>query len=576
MGGSRCLVSGLLGAVILFSLLAACGNTTDSAQTSNSILNPTKVSPNGPKDIGGGPNYGGILILANRGDPPAAFDSTRTSSIALHHIGGGLFGPGNLVKRCPKNMYIVCPSLARHWESNSAFTEWTFTIRDDAVWHDGVSFTAEDAKFWYDISHFGVRVGEKRRAPAYFKGDLGVVERTEVLSGNRLRIVLKQPAPRLLEVLANPRLKIAQPKHLMEPRIENGELSIAPLDIGLVGTGPFSFKAYEKGSLVQVRKFDDYWERDGQARSLPYLDGIDFVIMPNAAAMDAAFRTGRLDGGGRGEGHYLTAERMRGYDNDLGEDVFYTEIQGGIFRLAFNVLSSGPWQDVRIRRAMSLWINKQSAIPAALGGFGYISPILGPNNPFTSQDFTNWPRFNRGSLLENRDEALRLMAEAGFPDGFVMGHLCRARLAVRCEFLHSELAGLKIDLKLKLVDEAEWNRGRISLEYDSQQGAHTTSPVPEGTESVFGQFHSNPDAYSKHEDEKVRAYYNRLRTAYSRRQRVSIWRELEQYIVLEQAYVVPIAGSIQVVPYRTYVKGLVIPPEDGHTHTDFTTIWLER
>ena len=70
--------------------------------------------------------------------------------------------------------------------------------------------------------------------------------------------------------------------------------------------------------------------------------------------------------------------------------------------------------------------------------------------------------------------------------------------------------------------------------------------------------------------------YNRLRLATTRIQRVAIWRELERYIVEEQAYVVPIAGTLQVVPYRSYVKGLVIPPEDGHTHTDFSTVWLDR
>ena len=45
---------------------------------------------------------------------------------------------------------------------------------------------------------------------------------------------------------------------------------------------------------------------------------------------------------------------------------------------------------------------------------------------------------------------------------------------------------------------------------------------------------------------------------------------------MEQTYIVPIAESINVVPYRSYVKGLVIPTEDGHTNTDFTTVRLER
>ena len=72
-------------------------------------------------------------------------------------------------------------------------------------------------------------------------------------------------------------------------------------------------------------------------------------------------------------------------------------------------------------------------------------------------------------------------------------------------------------------------------------------------------------------------FYNRLRAARDFNQRVRVWREFERYFIREQAYVVPIAGSVQVVPYRApHVRGVIIPPEDGHTHTDFATVWLDR
>lgn len=519
---------------------------------------------------------GGIVTLANRGDPPAAFDTMRTSSIALQHVGGGLFGPGNLVRRCRANMFIVCPDLARTWVTNDAFTKWTFTIRDNVLWHDGTRFTAEDAGFWYELAVNGATAGEMPRAPAYFRGDLGDIKSVEVLSGNRLQLTLNQPAPRLLEVLMNPRYKIAHPPHLMKPLMEEGDPSVAPLDVGLVGTGPFRFERYEKGSIVRVRRFEEYWEKDAMGERLPYLDGIDLVIIPNPSTMDAAFRSGRLDGGARGEGHYLTVERKRGYDEDLGDKVYYAKMQGGLFRMGFNMLRDGPWQDARVRKAIALWIDKQAAIPSVLGGFGYVSPILGPTNPFTSPDFTNWPRFDNSALEERRAEARLLLEEAGYEDGFSMDYLCRARLVPRCEFLHAQLAGLNIDLQLRVVDEAEWNRGRVSLDYDSQPGSHFTSPVPEGTESAFGVYSRNPDAYAKHNDEHVSKLYDILKTARSHAQRVAAWRDIEEYIIKEQAYVIPIAGTLQVVPYRTYVQGLVVPPEDGHTHTDFATVWLDR
>ena len=519
---------------------------------------------------------GGTLVLANRDDPPAGFDTMRTSSIALHHIAGSLFGPGNLVTRCRENMYIICPSLARSWVTNEDFTEWTFTIRDNVQWHDGEKFTAWDAKFWYELAVTGSTTESKTRAPAYFRTDLGGIKSIDVLSGNQLRLSLNHPQPKLLEALMNPRYKIAHPAHIMGPLIDQGEMSVAPLDIGLIGTGPFQIEEYKRGSMVRLKRFDHYWEKDAAGNSLPYLDMIDFIIIPNPSTMDAAFRSGRLDGGARGEGHYLTVERKKGYDNEEGLSTFYATMQGGLFRLAFNMLREGPWQNAEVREAIALWIDKQAAIPSALGGFGYVSPILGPTNPFTSPNFINWPRFNHDTLKENRDQALDLIENAGYADGFSMGYLCRARLIPRCEFLAAQLSGLNIDLQLHIADEAEWNRGRMSLDYDSQSGSHFTSPVPEGTESVFGEYQNNRDSYAKHQDAQVSRLYQTLKLARTHSQRVAAWRQIEKYIVLEQTYVIPIAGTLQVVPYQSYVSGLVIPPEDGHTHTDFASVWLNH
>ena len=208
-------------------------------------------APATPSSDERGERYGGILVLANRGDPPASFDPLRTSSIALHHVAGALFGPGNLVMRCRENMYAVCPHLATSWTTNPGFTEWTFTIRGDVRWHDGTPFTAEDARFWLELAQFGATVGDKVRAPAYFKGELGDVERVEVLEHDRLRVTFGHRNPHFLEVLANPRFKIAHPRHLMQPQIEQGDMSVNPSDIDLVGLGPFTLDSYARGSVIR-------------------------------------------------------------------------------------------------------------------------------------------------------------------------------------------------------------------------------------------------------------------------------------------------------------------------------------
>jgi peptide/nickel transport system substrate-binding protein len=521
-----------------------------------------------------GPVAGGILLLGNRGDPPGGWDPMRTSSIALHHVAGSVFGPGNLVKRCRANMYMVCPYLATSWAPSQDFTQWTFTIRQGVTWHDGQPFTPADVRFWFELAYFGASVDGRVRAPAYFRGNLGEIERVEALPG-QVRVTLARPTVRFPEMLLDPRMKFAHPEHLMRPRIEAGDVGVSPLDVGLIGLGPFVVRRYDPGSQVQVRRFAHYWERDARGERLPYLAGIDFIVTPDPVAMDLAIRTGRLDGGARGEGHYLTAERQEVYERAMGADVQLARIGGGTLRLAFNVLRPGPWQDVRVRRAIALWIDTDAAVIAALGGQGYVSIEDWPGRRYDPNPFMLWPRPSRDRLERDRAEARRLMAEAGVAEGFAMGHLCRAQHVMRCEFLQDQLAGLQIDLQLHVVDEAEWNRARLGLAYDTQPGATFSGTVPEATEAVYGRYGPNPDAYAKHEDERLDDLYARLRAAAQGPQRVAIWRELERYLLLEQAYLIPIAFALQVVPYRSYVRGLVIPSEDGHTHTDFATVWLD-
>ena len=566
--------------------LLALGSLTLAALTLGPATRSERVPPQHPptptdeeaQRVAEGPDLplnGGVLRLANRGDVPAGWDPMRTSSIALHHVAGSVFGPGNLVKRCRANMYMVCPYLATSWHASQDFTVWTFTLREGVRWHDGQPFSPDDARFWLELAVFGFEHDQGVRAPAYFRGNLGPITRVESLPG-QVRVVFSEPTLRFPEMLLDPRLKIAHPEHLMRPMLAAGALAVSPLDVGLVGLGPFRVAANEPGSRVVVQRFEDYWERDAHGGRLPYLDGIEFVITPDPVAMDLALRTGRLDGGARGEGHYLSAEREEVYLRALGDAVRLVRIGGGSFRLAFNLLRDGPWQDVRVRRAIALWIDGDAALTTALGGQGYRHPDDWPGRPFDPYPFMLWPRLSLTGLETDRAEALQLLTEAGYPNGFRMTYLCRAQHAARCEFLQAQLAGLGIELVLDLVDEGGWNRARLQLGHDAYPGANFSGTVPEATEAVYGRYAANPDAYAKHDDPVVDALYHRLRAALTVPQRVAVWRALERHLLDQQVHLLVIAMTEQVVAYGAHVRGLVIPAEDGHTHTDFATVWLAR
>ena len=537
--------------------------------------------------IGGGtPKSGGIGTFGVRRDPPAGFDMMMTTIwYDLHQIGSPIWGSGSLVRPCLNDVYAVCAGVATEWESNDDFTQWTFTMREGVTWHDGTPVTAEGMKFWLDLVFTGAKSGDKVRRPAWYATTMGKFDSVEVLDGNKVRINLLEPNSHFLEVLFTPYFTVAHPQHIMQPKIDSGVVDSSPLELGMPGFGPFMYDGYEKGSIARVRKYDGYWEKDGDGTALPYMDGMDFAIMQSPQAMDAAIRVGRLDGGSPGFGYILTGERYKAYKNDLGDKFWAAQVPSGFSTgsgsgLAFNLLKEGPWQDVRVRKAMALWIDKQQAVEAVTGGFGIIGGLFNPSNPFTSPDVLTWPGWNADTKEQDRARAKELMAEAGYADGgFTMSYNCLTTGAWRdrCEFLNAQLAGLGIDLKLDLMDAPAWKAAGTSLKYGAVQSAGgITSRIPEANEPGFTLHSISPTAFVKHEDPKIPEFFQRMRASSSLDERIKVWRELERYWLLDEVYGVPLVGNLATIPYRSWVKGRLLGPEQIMAYMDFTTVWLDK
>ncbi len=559
-------------AIVLGALLGSAVACGTAAQPQEGL----SASPGGDAE----PRRGGVMVLAQRGDPPSAWDYMRTNTNDLPHMANAMFGTTNLIKSCREDVYKICPNLAESWQASSDFTQWTFKVRDGVTWHDGTRFSPEDVKFWMELAFSGASVQGKNRLPAINKANLGDLKSVEVLDGNRVRVTLGRPTVTYLDILNEPRVVPAHPKHLMEQRIAQGDVNVGPQDVGWIGTGPFKMQSYEKGVGGRLRRYDGYWEKDPQGRQLPFLEGIDFAIVRDPSAMDAAFRVGRLDGGARGVPYYMTPERKEAYVRDLGDKVWFAEIGNPASMFDFNVINPGPLQDLRVRKAIALWLDKQASMLALHGGFAYLATYLDPRNPFTSPDFKSWPGFNPDPAARQADrtEARRLLTEAGYPNGFKISFLIPQRWASYGEFFHEQLRGLGIELELKILDEAAYNGARLTKDYDTQYGGISGGGlIPEAGEVDLTTFTiSKGNAAIKHEDQKIADFFARLNRATKLEERVETWRALERYIIVEQVYAVPMSGSFNVVPYRSHVKGQPIPPERILEYLDFATAWLDK
>jgi peptide/nickel transport system substrate-binding protein len=559
-------------ACVFLVLVTGCARNTPGGGSSQPPVSSAEA-------VAGAPKYGGTLRVAVRDDPPAAWDTMRSTNYDLTLVTQAIAGDGNLVTACWDNETAVCPALAESWEANDDFTAWTFKIRDGVLWHDGVPFTAEDVRYWVDLFINGATVGDKVRLPGNARGQFGDFQKVETLDGNRVRITLNTPDPFYLEALGLYRIPIFQPKHLFEPAIAAGNVNVAPKDLGYVGTGPFKFKSYEPGVAIELTRFDQYWGKDEQGRQLPYLDGITYHIIKNPTAMHSAFRVGQLDIGAAQGGYYVTPDLVPTYRQSLGDTVYFLERAGGdTDSIAFNTLRP-PFNDIRLRRAIELWVDRQSAVETLNQGVGRV--VAGFSDPSMSNpNFMTWPGFNPATKEADRAEARRLLAEAGYANGLEFTIVTPSTKAAGAEWWPGALAGSGMTARLEVMDVNAYDARRGAGDWqvaDSSAGGLENNMSAGAFLTGYGPKSMSPYAAVVHEDSQILEFARKLGQQTTPEGRLDVARQIESYVFLEQVYKVSSSIGSDLIPVRDYVKGAKAAFTLGpNTYWSQVRTWMDK
>ena len=363
----------------------------------------------------------------------------------------------------------------------------------------------------------------------------------------------------------------------MQPEIDAGNVNVSPFDVGLIGTGPFMLESYQPGSVAKLRRFDKYYMSDEDGNQLPYLDGIDFFITPDPAGMDTAFRTGRLDATARGSGFQLTPERENAIIDTLGADKVQVMkmAQSSFWALAFNVLKETPLQDLKVRQAIHLWLDRDELVELTFGGFGKVTGMFDPDTAWAVPGLMQTPGWSAATKEADRTQAKALLAEAGYPDGFEIGFMCRRQWGFVCEPIVGQLEELGISVSLDLVDDATRTSRTLEADYDMNMAGPTVA-LPAQYASLVGSQANYPTGDTKHNDTKVDEFFTRLAAAITVAERSVISREMEQYMAVDMVYGAWLYTEDAHSVVRDYVKGVQVPVDNYRRNLDFATVWLDK
>ena len=310
--------------------------------------------------------------------------------------------------------------LAESWENPDPLTS-IFKIRDGVFWHDkapvnGRQLTAYDVAYSWQRLLFGVDGGESSPdCPGGF--DICNIKWESVTATDDSTVVFKLQEP---YITAFSRMLVAEHGYIVAREVvdEFGDIQDWR---NVTGTGPYQLTDVLEGSSWTYTKIDDYWGFDPKFpdNSLPYADTVEFLVVNDITAITSLMRSGQADWIGFGLNSHLTsvdsAVNLQKTKPDLVLHPYAYRLETSF---QFNNQKE-PWNDIRVRQALSLAIDQESIAENYMQGWGDASPqgATGANVLGYAVPFEEWPEETQQYYRYDPEEAERLFDEAGYPRG---------------------------------------------------------------------------------------------------------------------------------------------------------------
>ncbi|MBI2908980.1 MAG: ABC transporter substrate-binding protein [Chloroflexi bacterium] len=492
--------------------------TPAAPQAPVAAATPTaKLAAPAPSPKAESPRYGGVFTLG-MGFEIATFDPHAEAAYpALTIIQPVMDG---LLDADPLSMaWKVGPGLAERWEASSDALTYTLHLRKDVKFHDGAPFTSADAKASLDRFFFPPR-GLVVPFANYFEA----VERVEAPDPSTVVIKLKRRFAPLISFLAMGQL-LVMPKRIVD-KLGATKLNKVP---DAIGSGPFKMQEWSPGVGYAVVKNEGYWKKGS-----PYLDGVRHYLIVDPTSRFAAFRTGRVLALQKAP-NILPSEidTMRKSVPDLTVSTGYSN---GAWYFFMNVTQE-PFTDKRVRQAMNLAIDRQKVKKVQFGGEGHIGlPILAPYNRemegIPEEEVVKLPGYRQPKDADIA-QARKLLAEAGYPDGFDLTILFRTNAANQTftTLMVDDLKNIGVKARMQGFDtSAFFDRVAKGLAVASAGPYSAEVPDPH---AHMGAHRPTARNYSHWENKRYAELYVLQQEATDQAQRIRLLKEAEALLMEE-------------------------------------------
>jgi peptide/nickel transport system substrate-binding protein len=450
-------------------------------------------------------------------------------------------------------------ALATAWQISPDGSAITFKLRQGVRWHDGKPFTSADVKFTF----------EEVLKKYHSRGRATFVNLASVETPDEATAVFKLtgPSPYIMASLAACESPIL-PKHLYAVADPTKVRYInAP-----VGTGPFKFKSWERGSYVQLERNADYWDM-----GKPYIDQLILRFIPDAGARAVAFETGEVDIGGGFPVTFTEIVRL----SKLPHLALTTEgyaMLGGMSYLELN-MRDPQFKDLRVRQAIAHALDKDFIIKNIW--YGFATAATGPISPRLATAYSS----DVPAYAFDLKKAEALLDQAGFPRGsdgmrFKITHEPSPyddRFKRFGEYFKQALLKIGIGVDLKTVDAAAylrniWNENAYQTTF---YGIFNTTDPSIGVQRLYwsrnikkGVPYSNGSGYSSPEMDRI---LEAAQVENDPGKRGELFAQMQR-LAMTDLPIIPIVNENFVTLYNKRVRNIENDPEG--TYGTFSNIML--
>ena len=384
---------------------------------------------------------GGVLRVYHR-DSPASMsiheEGTNSTEIPMMGVFNNLVVYDQHIAQ--NSLATIRPELADSWSWSEDGKALTFKLRPGVKWHDGKPFTAADVKCTWDLLS---RRGTERFRANPRRSWWNNVAEIETGGDLEATFVLKRPQPALLTLIASGYTPV-YPCHVPPAQMRQRP----------IGTGPFKFVEFKPNESIKVAKNPDYW-KPGR----PYLDGIDYTIIPNRATAMLSFIGGKFDMTFPFE---VSIPMLKDVKNQAPQAICELAPGNASTNLIMN-RDNPPFNNPDLRKALAYAIDRKSFIDILAEGQGDVGGAMQPLPAgqwgLPTEMLQTLPGYGP-DVEKNRDAARKIMTSLGYgPDNHLAVKVSARNIPIFRDpavILIDQLKPIWIDGELDPVDTATW------------------------------------------------------------------------------------------------------------------------